>query len=104
MVVPFRVRYLTNSGALKKICTDCSSRNLPILIKLDLDKLTEPTGKNVCFIISELNQVKLFDCNYRTLNAEAYYHLELLFFTVLAFPNASSTGLDCMIQNYIHQN
>jgi hypothetical protein len=43
MVVSLRVRDLANTWSFKKVSTNCSSRYLPILIKLYLNKLSKST-------------------------------------------------------------
>ena len=97
MVVSLWIRDLANSWSFKEICTDCSSRNLPILVKLNFNKFTKTTATNSNNFVRS-TKMGIFVANGTWENIHATY-LELLFLTVLAFPNASNTGLDCRSEN-----
>lgn len=68
-----------------------------MLIKLNLNKFTKTTGKTIdyCKLIQKENYSKKVLQKVSVIEESVkVYHLELLFFTVLALPNASRTGLD----------
>jgi hypothetical protein len=89
MVIPLRIRDLTHPRSFKEVCANSSPGYLAVLVKLDFNKLTEATEK---FDMLTTTNSKMLIAD-RSVSSRA--HLELLFFNVLALPNASSTGLDC---------
>lgn len=93
MIVPFRVWNLANTRPFKKVCTNCSSRNLSILIKLDLYEFTKTTEDSTCDHVRFV-EVRNIASKAKRVSFNWNSYLELLFFTVLALPNASKTGLD----------
>lgn len=45
MIISLGVRYLNNTRPLQEVCSNCSSRNSTIGIKLDLNELAKPTAQ-----------------------------------------------------------
>ena len=97
MVVPLRIRDLTYSWSFKEIRANSSPRYLPILVELNFNKLTKTTEKFNMFKYSNSKIQNIPYCQSAVAVTDSRVHLELLFFTVFALPNASSTGLD-----YVH--
>lgn len=95
MVVSLRIRYLTDTRSFKQVCSNSTSCNPPFRIELYLDKLAKTTG--ICGNIGNIKSIEEKIESFQMEEGETLMnYLELLFRTVFALPNASSTGLDWM--------